>query len=219
MNPKAMETGGVSSTQGTPLSIAQERLWVLEQLHPGNSAQNIACGLRFAALDDRKRLEDALSAIVRRHEILRTEFHSVDGVPVQVALPPTPATVNTVDLRKLAPQEREIRLFHLAQRETLEHFDLTHGPLVRAVLFRLTDAEHVFLLIAHSISCDETSIRLLLSEINSRYQSGRSQESQPESEIALQYREIAARDVASEAQLSYWKQKLMGAPSTIDLPT
>lgn len=219
MNPKTMEPDGVSLTKGIPLSSAQERLWVLEQLHPENSAQNVACGLRFAALSDQKRLEDALSAVARRHEILRTEFHSVDGVPVQVVLPPAPVTVNTVDLRQLAPQEREIRLFHLAQRETREPFDLAHAPLLRAVLFRLTDTEHVFLLIVHCIVCDETSIRLLLSELDSRYQSRGSQESQPESETALQQREIAANDVASEAHLSYWKQRLKGAPSAIDLPT
>ncbi len=134
MNPKTMEPDGVSLTKGIPLSSAQERLWVLEQLHPENSAQNVACGLRFAALSDQKRLEDALSAVARRHEILRTEFHSVDGVPVQVVLPPAPVTVNTVDLRQLAPQEREIRLFHLAQRETREPFDLAHAPLLSCTL-------------------------------------------------------------------------------------
>ena len=77
----------------------------------------------------------------------------------------------------------------------------------------------MFLLIVHCIVCDETSIRLLLSELDSRYQSRGSQESQPESETALQQREIAANDVASEAHLSYWKQRLKGAPSAIDLPT
>jgi amino acid adenylation domain-containing protein len=219
MNPKTVEQSGESSTKGIPLSIAQERLWVLEQLHPGNSAQNLASGLRFAALGDPKKLAEALSAVVRRHEVLRTEFHAIGGVPVQVVLPPAPVTLNTVDLRQLPPQEREIRLLQQAQRDTLEPFDLAHAPLLRAVLYRLTDAEHVFLLIVHGVVCDETSVRLLLSEIDLHYQSPGSHELQPELEAALQHREIAPRDVASEAQLSYWKQQLKGVPSTIDLPT
>jgi amino acid adenylation domain-containing protein len=219
MNPGTMEQSGEPLKRGIPLSIAQERLWVLDQLHPRNSVQNRACGLRFAALDDPKELEGALNAVLRRHEILRTEFHAVDGVPVQVVLPPAPATLNTVDLRQLAAQEREIRLLQLAQQESVDPFDLTRAPLLRAVLYRLTDTEHVFLLVVHGIVCDETSIRLLLSEIDSRRRSRGSQSPQPESETVLQYREIGARDVASETQLSYFRQRLKGAPSTIDLPT
>jgi amino acid adenylation domain-containing protein len=218
MNPEKVEQSGDSLKKGIPLSIAQERLWVLEQLHPGNSVPNVARGLRFAAPGDSKKLEDALSAVVRRHEILRTQFHAVDGVPIQVVLPPAPVTLNTVDLRQLAREEREIRLLQLAQQATLEPFDLTHAPLLRAVLYLLTETEHVFLLIVHGIVCDEASIQLLLSEIDSRYLSRGSPESQLGLEKALQYREIAANDVASE-QLSFWKQRLKGVPSTIDLPT
>jgi amino acid adenylation domain-containing protein len=219
MKPETAEQSGDSLKKGIPLSIAQERLWVLEQLHQGNSVPNKARGLRFAASGDLKKLEDALNAVVRRHEILRTQFQAVDGVPIQVVLPPAPVTLSTVDLRQLAREEREIRLLQLAQQATLEPFDLTHAPLLRAVLYRLTDTEHVFLLIVHGIVCDEASIRLLLSEIDSCYQSRGSQESQPELGAAVQYREIARKDVASEQQLSFWKQRLRGVPSTIDLPT
>src|SRR3954471_5156411 len=68
-----------SDLKSTPLSISQERLWVLEQLHPRNAAQNLACGLRFTDAIDRAALNSAVDEIVQRYEILRTEFQSVDG--------------------------------------------------------------------------------------------------------------------------------------------
>src|SRR3984885_15692910 len=107
MNPSVTERGEL--TEGSPLSIGQERLWVLDQVHPRNSAQNISWGLRLTALD-RGALESALSAVVEQNEILRTEFRTMDGAPVQVVLPATPFKINAVDLRRLPEQDRETEL-------------------------------------------------------------------------------------------------------------
>lgn len=209
----------LDSTPGIPLSTSQERLWVLDQLHPGSPAQNLACGLRLATLVDKNKLQAALDTVVQRHKILRTKFCTVDGVPVQVVLPHIQFALNLVPLQHLAPQEREAEFFRLAQRETQNPFDLSSGPLLRAVLFQLADAEYILLVVCHQIVCDAQSLRLLLNEVNSLYQNQTSREPQALATMPLQYQEIAAQEPAPSAvELSYWKQRLKGAPSSIDLP-
>ena len=193
---------------------------MLNQLHPGNPTQNVACGLRITNATDRIPLETVVDEVVQRHEILRTEFHSLKGTPAQVVLPSARVTVNSVDLRNLAPQDRELKLLRLAQDEAQNPFDITLGPLVRATLFRLADAEHVLFVVVHRIVCDEASLRLLLSEVSSLYQSRVNGEPQVRAEIASQYRDIVARETLNSAeQLSYWTQRLRGSPSNIDFPT
>ena len=200
-----------------PLSSTQERLWVLEQLHPRNPAQNLACGLRLTDLVDQGALQAVLDAVMRRHDILRTEFRVVDGAPLQVVLPHASVALNTVSLAHLSAHEREVQLFRLAQQETQNPFDVSSGPLLRAVLFQLTDTEYVLLVICHRIVCDEASLQLLLSEVNSLHQSHISQKSQAVANMPTQYHEAAARD-AVPSELAFWKQWLNGAPSSIDLP-
>ena len=192
---------------------------MLDRLHPGSAHQIVARGLRWTQPIDQQALQTALDDLVRRHEILREEFHAVDGVPEQVVLPPAPFPWTRADLRSRPEDERESELLRLAQEETSIPFDLSHYPLVRAKLFQLSDTEHVLLLAAHRIVCDESSLELLLSEWNSRYQALVRRESPEESGTRLQYRDVISLDAPSEAQLSYWKTQLKGAPASIDLPT
>ena len=217
MNPSVTERDEL--TEGSPLSIGQERLWVLDQVHPRNSAQNISRGLRLTALD-RGALESALSAVVEQNEILRTEFRTMDGAPVQLVLPAARFKVNAVDLRRLPEQDRETDLRRRTRQEAQNPFRLYRGPLLRAILFQLSETEHVLLVVVHRIVCDEASLGLLLSGVISRYQArlnGNSDEAVPG--VRLQYREVLSGDAAPPTQLAYWKERLAGGPSSIDLPT
>ena len=220
MNPKANGQDGRSLTSGCSLSTSQERLWVLDQLHPGNPAQNLACGVRLGGRLDLAALVAALDEVVRRHEILRTEFHAIEGVPAQVAIPSAQVTVNHTDLCGFSREEREVQLSQLSQKYARETFDLSHGPLLRAMLFRLTDTERVLLFVFHRIICDESSARLVLNELTRCYQTCVSGKPLAAAENVLQYRDFAVlqREPLAE-HLSYWKQHLAGAPSSVDLPT
>ena len=73
-----------------PLSFAQQRLWFLQELEPDSAAYNIPRAFRIRGALDVKALEQTLSEIVRRHEILRTTFRVVNGQPVQVVSEPQP---------------------------------------------------------------------------------------------------------------------------------
>jgi amino acid adenylation domain-containing protein len=162
----------------------------------------------------------ALDEVVRRHEILRTEFHAIEGVPTQVAIPSAQVTVNHTDLCGFSREEREVQLSQLAQKYARETFDLSHGPLLRAMLFQLTDTEQVLLFVFHRIICDESSARLVLNELTRCYQTCVSGKPLAAAENVLQYRDFAVlqREPLAE-HLSYWKQHLAGAPSSVDLPT
>lgn len=214
------ERSEVFLAKASPLSITQERFWVLDRLHPGSAAQIVARGLRWTHPIDQRALQTTLDDLLQQHEILRTKFHAVDGAPEQVVLSPPPPTLNTVDLRHLPQEERETQLLRLAHEETRTPFDLSQSPLFRVRLFQLSDAEQVLLLAAHRIVCDETSLELLLSDLSAGYQARARGESPEAAETPLQYREFASWEAApSEAQLSYWKNRLEGAPASIDLPT
>ena len=209
-----------SELKGTALSISQERLWVLDQLHARNAAQNLVCGLRFTSLSDSKALKSAVDEVVQQYEILRTEFHSVGGAPVQVVLPRTRVSLNAVDLRHVPAQQREAELLGLARAQAQNPFDVSHGPLLRATVFQLTDTQHVLVVVTHRIVCDDISLRLLLREVSSRYEARLSGKSQGTPNAPVQYRDIATHDAALSTPqlLSYWKKRLKGIPSSIDLP-
>jgi amino acid adenylation domain-containing protein len=207
-------------TTGSPLSIAQERLWVLDQLHSGSAVQNIARGLRWTQPIDPGTLEAVLSELFERYEILRTEFRAVDGAPTQVVLSFTRVKLDRVDLRHLPEQEREPQLLCLARQEVECPFDLSRGPLLRASLFQLSDLECVLVLVVPRILCDEASVGLLLSELSSRYEARVSGRLTEPGNVPPQYRDVTSREAPpSAAQLSYWKQQLAGAASSVDLPT
>ena len=200
------------------LSIAQERLWVLDQLHTHNRAQNLSCGLRLSGSLDGESLQAAVEEVLQRHEILRAEFHAVDGTPLQVVREPASVPLVRVDLRNYPQQEIESQLIRLRREETRTPFDLTRGPLWRATLFQLTDAEHVLLIMAHRIVCDEVSIKLLLNEVAFLYEALGRGKSRDVAAPVLQYSDVVAREPEPRTEsLSYWKRRLQGAPSSIDL--
>jgi amino acid adenylation domain-containing protein len=213
------EQDGLSRISGIPLSSSEARLWVLDRLHPHNPAYNLAAGIRLTGHIDAGALQAAFDEVLRRHEILRTEFNTIDGVPTQVVLPAARIALSIADLTDLSGQERELQLTRLAQQQAREAFDLMHGPLLRATNFRLSDAEYILVVVVHRIVCDETSAKLLLRELVQCYAlfaKGKS----PGSAKAPQPREVSATQAPPAAeQVSYWKQQLAGAPSSIDLPT
>lgn len=218
MTPKVTGQHGQISTQGNALSIAQERLWVLEQLHSGTAAQNVARGLRCRERIDQHVLEVALNAIQQRHEILRTVARAVDGVPLQFVQPVPAVTWDIVDLRHLPQTEREAQFLSLAERTAADPFDLTRGPLFRATVFQLSESGTALLLVAHRIVCDRISLNVLLGELLSRYAAGLNGSPYVQSDNPLQYRGFAAGGTVSQEQLSFWTRTLADAPSSIDLP-
>jgi len=206
-----------------PLSFAQQRLWFLDQLEPGNPAYNIPLALRFQGALDVVALEESLNAIVRRHEALRTTFKQEAGQPVQAILPQMTLSLPVQDGRAWAGDEAALQA--QLSLEAAKPFDLEQGPLLRATLFQVTAETHILLLTIHHIIADGWSLGRLLKELMAlyaAYQQGTPPDVPP---LSIQYADFAVwqREFLSgetlEKQLAYWREQLTGDLPVLDLPT
>ncbi|BCQ27138.1 hypothetical protein NK8_53270 (plasmid) [Caballeronia sp. NK8] len=204
-----------------PLSFAQERLWFLEQLNPGQSTYHIPIALRLSGALDVPAFHAALNALVARHESLRTSFAQHDGQAVQriaaeleLALP----------LDTLAPGTQAAEVRRLAQDEGRRPFDLQHGPLLRARLLRLAEEEHVLLFTMHHIVSDGWSSGVLVRELGACYTAALRNEPIALPPLAVQYADYTLwqRDWLAGAELErqtqYWRNQLAEL-APLDLPT
>ncbi|HEX7243296.1 MAG TPA: amino acid adenylation domain-containing protein, partial [Longimicrobiaceae bacterium] len=212
-------------TGALPLSFAQERLWFIDRMEPGSAAYNVPVALRLAGVLDAGALERALGEIVRRHEALRTVFREVDGSPVQVVAPFAGFVLPIADLSGPDAETREAEASRRTREEAGRPFDLAAGPLFRAGLLRLGGEEHVLLLSMHHVVSDGWSRGVLFRELSALYAAYREGRESPLAEPAVQYADYAVwqreqlRGDALERQLAYWKERLGGAPTLLELPT
>ncbi len=208
-----------------PLSFAQQRLWFLDQLEPGNPAYNLLHFQRLRGRLDPGALRRALAEVVRRHEGLRTVFAVVDSEPVQVIASPGPVPLPVVELRGLAEADRERELRRLALEEGGRPFDLTRGPLLRALLVRPGEEEHALLVSQHHVVSDGWSMGVFDRELSALYRAFAAGRPSPLPEPPLQYADYAvwqhgrlSGDVLA-GELAWWTGRLAGAPPLLELPT
>jgi amino acid adenylation domain-containing protein len=210
---------------GAPLSFAQERLWFIDRMEPGNATYNISLAHRLGGALDQAVLERALGEILRRHESLRTIFAEVDGSPVQVIAPFGGFTLPLDDLSGLPDADRDVEARRRVTEEARLPFDLTAGPLFRAGLLRLGEQDHLLLLSMHHIVSDGWSSGVLFRELSALYDAYSEGRESPLPELPVQYADYALwqreqlRGEALDRQLSYWRERLAGAPELLELPT
>jgi amino acid adenylation domain-containing protein/non-ribosomal peptide synthase protein (TIGR01720 family) len=208
-----------------PLSFAQQRLWFLDQLEPFSSAYHIPAAVRLSGTLKLEALERSFAEITRRHEALRTVFTMRGGNAVQEILPAGQSRLEVIDLSQYSAEEQKQEVHQRATAEAAEPFDLSHGPLLRVKVLRLSESEHVLLLIMHHIICDGWSMAVLMQELIALYDVYGRGESSSLPELPIQYadyavwqREWLQGDVLAE-QLDYWRQQLRGAPAVLELPS
>ncbi len=208
-----------------PLSFAQQRVWFVEQLDPGNIAYNIPLGVRWVGPFNLDVFEQSVSEIVNRHETLRTTFASFGGEPVQVIAPPAKVSLPVVDLSGLSATERASAVERERRAEARTSFDLSKGPLWRAKLLRLAAAEHIILFTLHHSISDGWSLNVLIREMVELYGAFLQGRPSPLEPLPVQYadfaiwqREWLQGDVLKQ-NLDYWRQQLSGAPARLELPT
>src|ERR1051326_6453687 len=130
---------GATGVRLCPLSLAQQRLWFLEQLEPGTAALNISSGMRLKGELDTRALRRAVARIVARHETLRTSFLTVRDEVFQQVSPAAEVGLPEDDLRTLPDDVRDYEAYQMACKEAARPFDLAAGPLLRMRLIRLRD--------------------------------------------------------------------------------
>jgi non-ribosomal peptide synthetase component F len=173
-----------------PMSFAQERLWLVDQTAPGSVTYNVPLLNRWLTPVDPVALATALELLVVRYEVLRTTYHLVDGEPVQRVHPAGPVPVEVLDAGSGDEVQEQVAAWARMP------FDLTTGPLLRAVVWRGADGGDLMLLVLHHIAVDGWSLAPLYEDLAAYYR--RAAIELPE--LPMRYAEFARRDRESFAQ-------------------
>jgi len=206
-----------------PLTFAQQRLWFLDQLHPGVPAYNVYDATEIAHEIDLPALRRAVNELFRRHELLRTSFPAVDGVPIQRIAPPSQVPVPVVDISRLPLGERMAEAQRLAWEEARVSFDLAHGPLLRISLIKLDTARYLWLLTIHHIVSDDWSKKLLNQELEALYTAYSAGLPSPLPELPIQWADFAVwqhqwlSGEVLDSHVEYWAKQLEGKLPTLNL--
>jgi len=205
-----------------PLSFAQERIWLHQQLVPGSVAYNRPTNIRMRGPLRVESLRQALEQVVSRHESLRTTVRWVEGAPALHIHSPVPLEMPLTDLSGEPSPGLVAR--QMAQEEACCPFDLEQGPLLRSHLLRISHKDHLLLLTFHHFTFDAWSQVVLLEELMHNYDSSAAGVNRPSKALSIQYADFAAWDrsprrVAALGEgRSYWRRELADPP-VLQLPT
>ncbi|MCA2709692.1 MAG: amino acid adenylation domain-containing protein [Microcystis sp. M015S2] len=224
-NTVDLEIISVSRYQDLPLSFAQQRLWFLHQLSPDSHSYNLLEALRLEGSLNLLALEQSLSELIRRHEILRTTFPMVEGQPIQRIAPPSPVSLPLQDLQNLSKNEQTEHLQEIAIAFSLKPFNLAKESLVQFKLLKLGSQEYVLLLKMHHIIYDGWSLSIFFDELSQLYAAFVQGLPSPLAKLSIQYADFAVwqrqwlTGEVLERQLNYWQKQLQDAPTILELPT
>lgn len=215
----------VSWTEPLPLSSAQQRLWFIDRLEGNSVAYHVPVAIRLNGRLDANALRASLGELFRRHDSLRTVFVEIDGKPAQTLVPHMPFELQMGDLSSAAQGEREAAIESRLRKEIAEPFNLLTGPLLRALLIRLSADEHVLAITMHHIVSDGWSLGVLVRELSELYTSFADGASSTLPPLPVQYIDYAqwqlswpAPDEANR-QLQYWRDHLADCPEQVALPS
>ena len=214
----------ISRDGNLPLSYSQERVWFVQQLKPENMAYNCQSILRFIGLLDVEALQKSLSEIVRRHEIYRTTFSTVNGRPIQIIHEAQPVHLPLLDLQTFPENQREAKAQKLIDEEIQKPFNIAQLPLVRWTLLQLSKKEHILINVEHHFLHDGWAFNVFLRELLELYQNFSVGQPSTLPELPIQYVDFAywqrqwLQGETLSNQLTYWKQKLSGSPLILELP-
>lgn len=207
-----------------PLSYPQERVWTISQLTPDSSVDNVPVGFHISGAFNVKVFEQSLRALIQRNEVLRTHCMIQDQQATQSVRTSVEPWIQVINLFDLLETHRLERAIGQATEIAQTPFDLKQDLLLRATVFYLGERDFVVLLVAHQLVTDGLSFRFLLQELAELYNANLTGVLPVLPEISAQYADFSIwqrqwfADSLFTPQLSYWKEKLQGAPSQLKLP-
>lgn len=223
--PRAPLAHRKDNEEGFPLSHTQQRLWFFEQIEPGTAVYNVPMLFQLNGQLHLPALQQSLDEVIRRHEILRTYFVTIQGEPRQHIAPVVSIPLPIKTLQHLPPAEQITEVQKLVIKEVQQGFDLARGSLLRTWLLQLAESEYILFFMIHHIVFDEWSKGVLLWELSTLYDAFATGKPSPLPELPIQYTDFACwqrqqlQSKIFEAQLSYWKQTLAGKIPLMRLPT
>ena len=215
----------VPRTQRLPLSFSQRRLWYLRKIDANLSAYNIPACLRIKGAVDVGALEQALNALIARHEVFRSAIVERSGEPHQEIVPTLQFDLPVLDLSRLPDAQAETEATRLASQDARRLHVLGKAPLMRAQLIKLADADYVFILNFHHSIADGSSLAIFYRELSNLYSTLLDGKTAALPHLPIQYADYAVwqhkwlESDGFAAQLAYWKQQLNDLPLQVEFPT
>ncbi|QSV52967.1 MAG: amino acid adenylation domain-containing protein [Dolichospermum sp. UKL201] len=211
----------VARDKDLPLSFAQQRMWFLSQLDGESTFYNESFQLQIVGKLSVTALEQSINEIIRRHEVLRTNFPTVEGVPFQVIRPNLTLSIPVIDVQDFP----ETAIQKIITQDVRKSFNLDTDTLIRVTLLQQAPESHLLLIIMHHIIIDGWSMGVFFKELEALYPAFIQGKPSPLTDLTIQYadfalwqREWLTKEV-QDKQLEYWKQQLAGAPPLLELPT
>jgi len=210
-----------------PMSVMQERLYLLEQFNPGQITYNTPSAHRLRGPLQLDAFQAALNAMVQRQSVLRTTIGLVDGEPMQIVHDAVDVDItDVVDVSHLPKDEREAEVSRRMDALIQTPFELDRAPLIRSRLFRLGPEEHVWFFMTHHLIWDGWSFDLMYTDMAELYAAQLEGREPKLPELTVTYADFSAwhRDWLQgpeyAKQLAFWRERLGGAGQGIEaLPT
>lgn len=209
-----------------PLSFAQQRLWFLDQLHPGEHTYNAALPMLVDGYVDGDALQRALDAVVERHQVMRTVYPlGPDGEIRQLVLPGARVELTRLDLTKLPGEQQLLKAMVALRAIASRPFDLARDVTTRSALLRLSGDRNVLMIVSHHICCDGWSREVLFRDLAAFYDAFTTGAAVDLEELPIQYADYALwqrrwlQGPELERQLGYWREALRGVSPTLAMPT
>ena len=225
---KTIEIKRIQRSDNLPISFAQQRLWFLDQYEEESTTYNISIALQLKGHLKTNVLKQSLQAILDRHESLQSTFHKENGIPV-VRISKQALQFDSLDLRNLTDEERDIKAKSLIDEEFNLPFNLSQGPLFRSKLLQIDEDSNILLVSMHHIVSDGWSIGILIKDWTGLYTAfSKNQGSplpKPLADLSIQYVDYAnwqrqwLKGEEYNRQVNYWKNQLKGIPELLELPT
>lgn len=211
----------VDRTHPLPLSFAQERFWLLQQIAPENPFYNVSIAFKIRGNLNIWALETSLNEIIRRHEVLRTQFVSVEGKLSQIVRDSWTFNLESVEVQPAEKSQDQIDRFLADQSK--KPFDLKHDLLLRSTWLKLSETDGILIVTVHHIAFDKWSEGILCRELTALYNAFSQGKPSRLPELPIQYADFASwqrqKLTADTQQLDYWQQTLGGNLPRLTLPT
>ncbi|OBQ40690.1 MAG: non-ribosomal peptide synthetase [Anabaena sp. CRKS33] len=212
------------NSEPAPLSFSQEQLWFLSQMQD-NTTYNMPLALQISGSLNISVLEQAITEIVRRHEILRTNFQQIEAKNLQVIRPEINISLQVINLDQIPAKQQLQNVQQLINQEIDKIFNLSEDDLFQSTLYQLNQNSYVLLLNMHHIISDGWSTGILLQELSTLYRAYLAGNKSPLPDLQIQYADYAIwqkqkfTSEIREKQLNYWKEQLADIPPLLELPT
>ncbi|MCP2167658.1 non-ribosomal peptide synthetase [Goodfellowiella coeruleoviolacea] len=204
------------------LSFGQERMWFHHQLEPGTTLYNLPTRSRVRGFLDVAALRGAFEDLADRHEVLRSNFLAVNGAPRLVIRPRLEGFFQFVDVSTAL--DPTTAADQAAVAELTRPYDLEHDPLLRLMVIRVAEDDHVICVTMHHAVNDGFATAIVSSEFAELYRARREGRPAQLEPLPVRYRDYArwqrqlVASGALDGELAYWRATLHDAP-VLELPT